>query len=692
MEINPKKRNFSFDGKKPNLSQENNSFEQPKLDRSYSQKNTSEPESLEQFNSHTSVPTESNDNQSKPMQTERSRQIPWWQAWQFWGVFLVLISGGIGFTATSLLLKLPKEQNCAHVFWPTASAAIRLYCAQQEAEQKNVRDLLAAIDLVEVLPQDHPLRGEINRNVEKWATDILEIGETKFQEGDLEAAIATAKQIPEHVQAYQVVEEQIEKWRSIWSKAEETYAMVEEQLRTANWNGAFVWAVRLTNNPNQYWATTKYQETIDKINITQEERSTLDKAYTKFREGGLDNLLEALDKVEEIAQNSYAYEDAQEFKAEAKDRLLRTVQEFLDNEEWQEVLKISTRVPSSLKLQEQAKDWGIIASAGSSASLDTVFGLEEAIAEAEKLEVNSPLYMRAQRLISRWELEIEDVVHLSKARQLARGGGIKSYNEAIAEARLIPPSNPRYQEAQTEIRDWRNQIQTIEDQPILNRARELAYGNSVSAWQRAIAEARLISSSSPLYSEARSYIGQWRTKIQTVEDRPFLDRAISLANTNNYSAAIDTAQQIRSGRALYAEAQTKINSWRQEIQALNYLQEAEAIANRGTPEALAQAIGVARKVPSATDPYSQMINNINRWSNQILGMAQTRAIYSLEEAIAIAKLVPSGTVGYQQAQSQIQRWQERLKPPVIDDSFPSDRESPSDSFPFRFKKPAKNNQ
>ena len=611
------------------------------------------------------------------MQTQRSSQVSWWQTWQFWGIFLVLISGGIGFTATSLLLKLPKEQNCSHIYWPIASASIRLYCAQSQAERKNVDDLLQAIALVEVLPQDHPLRGEINRNVEKWAKDILALGEAKFQSGDLEGAITVARKIPEHVQAHQVVEEQIEQWQRIWSKAEETYATVDKQLRNSNWNGAFVWAVRLTNSPNEHWATTKYQETIDKINIAQEERSTLNKAYSQFRQGGLDNLLTALDTVEQIDRDSYAYEDTQEFRAEAKDRLLRTVRELLNAQEWRKLLKITSRVPASLELEEQVKDWTILASAGTSASLDTVYGLEDAIAEAEKLEVNSPLYERGQRLIARWKLEIEDVTHLSKARQLAQGGGIDSYNQAISEARLIPASNPRYADAQREIRKWRNQIQIIEDQPILNRARELAYGGNINSWQRAIAEAQLISSSSPLYSEAQNYINQWRSKIQVIEDQPFLDRAVVLATNNNYAAAIDTAQQIRPGRALYSEAQTKINRWRQEIQALQYLREANAIANRRTPRALAQAIRVARRVSSDTTPYGQVIQKINRWSSQILSIAQTRAVYSLEEAIATARLVPSGTVAHQQAQSQITRWEEQLKPPAIE------------TIPFQLEKPDK---
>ena len=87
-------------------------------------------------------------------------------SWQSWALVLVLACGGIGFTATTMLLRLPANPNCPRIFWPIASASMRLYCAQLEADAGTVESLLRAIELVAVLPQDHPLRGEIDRNVE----------------------------------------------------------------------------------------------------------------------------------------------------------------------------------------------------------------------------------------------------------------------------------------------------------------------------------------------------------------------------------------------------------------------------------------------------------------------------------------------------------------------------------------------
>ena len=588
---------------------------------------------------------------------------PWWQIWQLWGILLVLCSGGIGYGATSMLLKLPKTQSCSKVFWPIASASVRLYCAQTAAENKNVEGLLSAINLVAVLPENHPLRPEIDRNVDRWATSILDLGESEFQAGKLDQAIATAEKIPENVSAKELVEQKIEQWRSVWSKGEDTYAKVEQKLREADWNGAFTWAVRLTDSSNEYWATTKYEESINNINVAQEENASLTKAQTQISSGKLEDLILAVEKADDIDRQSYSYEQAQDIIAQAKEKLVAKIERLIEQQQWRQLLQVSSRLPRSLDLKERNQDWLILGNAGSSAKLDTVFGMEEAIEEAKKLKRDSEYYELGQKLISRWKLEIKDVSRLSKARDLARVGTITNLNQAINEASLIPAANPRYGEARQEIAAWRGQIQTIEDRPVLNRARELSYGNNVNAWQRAIAEANLIADNSPLYNEAQGYIKTWRANIQRIEDRPILDEAESFANINNYPAAIETAKRIPSGRALSSEARSKIALWQQEIDGQRYLREATDLAQQGTPDALAQAIQTARQASANSSVRYQVIQEINDWAAQILAISRQASNSSLERAIAIAKQVPSGTTSFTPAQKEIKIWQIQLNPP-----------------------------
>ncbi|MGB5632365.1 MAG: chromosome segregation ATPase [Waterburya sp.] len=590
----------------------------------------------------------------------RRKKTPWWKMWQLWGILLVLCSGGIGYGATSMLLKLPKTQSCSQVFWPIASASIRLYCAQTAAEDRNIKGLLSAIDLVAVLPPNHPLRPEINRNIDRWATSILDIGEEEFQSGNLDQAIATAKKIPDNVSAKELVEQKIEQWQSVWSQGEEIYEQVENKLREADWNDAFTWAVRLTDSPNDYWATTKYEESINNINVAQEENASLTKAKTQVTTGKISDLILAIDKANKINKNSYAYDQAQEIIAEAKGKLVANVEQLIEQQEWQQLLQATSRIPRSLKLHERNRDWQILANAGSSAKLDTVFGMEEAIEEAQKLEKDSEYYRLGQKLMKRWKLEIKDIQHLAKARNLARVGTIANLSKAISEAKLIPTANPRYGEARQEIAQWRGQIQTIEDKPILNRARELSYGNNVNAWQRAIAEANLISSNSPLYSEAQGYVRTWRSNIQQIEDQPILDEAESLANINNYPAAIETAKKIPSGRALFSEAQSRIALWQQEIDGERYLREATDLASQGTPEYLARAIETAKLVSANSSIRYQAVRDVNEWADQILAIARQASNNSLSRAIEIARQVPSGTSSFTPAQKEIKIWQIQL--------------------------------
>ncbi|MGK7896236.1 MAG: chromosome segregation ATPase [Xenococcus sp. (in: cyanobacteria)] len=629
----------------------------------------SDPDSL---SSPVATPVHSTNNYSsnspKTMTTESSPRISWWQTWQIWGIVLVILSGGIGYGATSMLLRLPQTKTCSNVFWPVASAAVRIYCAQNIAEQKTVEDYLSAIALVEKLSSDHPLRSEINRNVEKWATGILDIGETQFQEGNLEAAIAIAKEIPDNVEARKIVDSKIETWETVWAKAEGHYNRVDEYLRAARWNEAFSAAVRLADVRNSYWSSTKYQEAIDNINIAQEENAALDKAVTQLEEGSLDNLFAAIKKANEISTDSYAYAAAQDILAQGKSRIFALADDYLVKQNWSKLLNITYNVPGdALGIEELVQEWKTIANAGASADLGSVLNLEDAILEASKLPPEASLYAQAQQLIARWTLEIEDVQHFDQAKELAQGANITSYRAGITELQLIPAGNPRYQEAQQQIRKWRGEIQIIEDRPIIARAKQLAVPSNVTAWRRAIAEINLVSSTSPLYREARKYARRWQSSIERVEDQPILDQAISLANVKNYEEAIQTAQQIRPRRALSSQAQKKIALWRQEIQAREYLREAFKLADQRTPDSLAQAIRKIRQIPSNTSSYYQVVPNVNDWSTEMVVLAERASYYSLKEAIAIARKIPSGTTGYINAQSLIKSWEERLNPtPVLE--------------------------
>jgi hypothetical protein len=608
---------------------------------------------------------------------------------QSWALILILLSSGVGFGATTLLLKLPKTPQCSRVFWPVASASMRLYCAQLSADERTVDSLLRAIELVASLPADHPLHTEVERNIEEWATAILNLAEDEFQSGKLEEAIKTVKRIPDHVEAYKLVEDRIAYWQKTWQEGEEIFAAVESNLRKARWNDAFREGVKLLNVDNRYWATTKYDETVKNIQIAQEESRKLDTAFNIFRRGGIDNWIQAIAEAAKVPSTSYAYEEGQRLITKAKEKIGETIQKLIDDKDWQTLSSVVGRLPDNSFSSEELNEWQLLGSSGSDAQMGTLDGLNSAIATAERItDQNRPLYQVAQELIAGWKTEVQDLTLLAQTRQTAEPGTIDALNAAIAQAQAIPSSNTRYRDAKQDIATWTKQVQVTEDSPILNKAKELATSGNISDLQQAISQANLINRDRALYSEARKEIQGWRSTVETQEDQPILDQASALGNSQDYQSAINTASQIRSGRALYSEASKKIGRWQSEIQAQKNLQRAYAIAANRTPESLSSAIRLVNQIPSYSEASSQRLQALNTWSYQLLSMSQEKAsVSSFSEAIRLARLIPKDSAAYSTSRELISDWRRLLAPPApvappepTLNSPPSNMDSPNPSF------------
>ncbi len=591
-------------------------------------------------------------------------------SWQLWAMLLALSFGGIGFAATTFLFSLPSNPRCDRFFLIFSSATSRIYCAQLQAEKETVDGLLNAIALVEELPDDHPLRTEINRYVTEWSKEILLIGDEKFQAGNLDEAINIANKIPENLASKDEVQAKISRWRSIWENAKKIEVDVEKELRQGQWNKAFLVATQFLNLPNEYWQTTKYEETVKKINLAKEESKQLDGAYTALNRRGINNLLDAISQAKKIAPSSYSYDQAQEIIKSAQEKIVEQAQNLLDRKRWSQLEELANQIPDDLPdLKKQAQDWSLLASAGQNANLGTMTGLELAIVDANSIDSTNPLYQQTQALIKNWQLAKENLTYLTEARSIASPGNLNDLNQAIVKARLISSDNPLYREAQREISKWQREIQVMEDQPILDSARKTASANNIQAWQEAINQAAQIKGNRALYSEAQNLISQWRRSIEIEEDQPLLFQAQGLAQNGNYQDAINVISQIKPSRALYPEAQAKIRSWRRQIKAQSDLQQAFSIAQANSPEALLRAISIARAIPSSTDVKEQSRLAINRWSEQMLSIARRNAETgintSVQEAIAIADMIPYGTLAYSVARQEISKWQEQLKPALV---------------------------
>ena len=577
--------------------------------------------------------------------------------WMVWAFLLVTALGGVAGASAVSLLRIPNLPNCRAIFWPLASAATRLQCADAYADQGSVDSLLAAISLVEALPADHPLRSDINDRVELWADEVLHIADQTFNQGELDAAITIAEKIPPTTAAAQQVSDRLRRWRAIWEQAESIFRKAEEHLRASQFRDAFSAAIQLRSVDNEFWANQRYDELTSLISRTREEVNLLANAERIADRGTVDDILEALQQVAAIEPESYVYAEAQTVLKDLSSDLLDLAEAALANQDGPEALRILGKIPPEARLEQEVADFRTLADAYELTWGGTTAGYEAAIVRCIGSERPLSVYAKAQALRREWQWELEGVAQLNWAQQVARSGTVESLRAAIVEAEEVAPDNPRWDQAQTQIEQWRRAIALIEDQPFIDRAKLAALGGDRASLQGAIAEVGQVPNSSALYGEAQDLMADWRWQIQRLDNQPMLTQAQQLADNGQLSQAVAVASQIPPNQALYDEAQTAIAGWQDQQSGRQSYQQALLVADSGTVGGLAQAIELALAVPDSSSDWTLARQAANQWSWDLLRVAESTAARNVDEAIAIASQIPPRTDAYAEAQLRIRDWQ-----------------------------------
>ncbi len=548
--------------------------------------------------------------------------------WQFWGGIAIAVSTTIGVVSFSLMLRQPSVQgsSCENVFWPFASASFRLYCAETSANKGTLEDLLTAIQLIDGLGKDHPLSPEISRRIEGWSTQVLDLAEISVNQGEIERAIKVVQQIPAETSAYPLVQKRVAYWRKVWAAGEAIYQKVEAALKEQNWRKAFSIATRLIDVDNRYWAKDKFQAINQRIIVAQMDDSKLNRARSLLRRDGLENLKEAMKIARGIPDTSDFYPSAQDLLKDVSQALLDLADTALVNQDLQLALVAAQEIPAETPLWNAAQDYIELANAEASTWTDNVADLEVAIARVRAMSPDRPLYAKAQTLIQRWQADIQTVQLLALAHRYADAGGTQNLQVAISQAQQVPTtaSEVRQKSAQKDLQAWTEQLQTLQDQPLLDRAEQLAATGSLSDLRNAIGQALQILPGRPLYAEAQTRIQLWNQMLQVA--------------TNPIPTPLPTPT---------AEIPPE-QQW---------VERANAFAQEGTPQSLATAIQIINQVPLQSFQRAEADQLISQWGEQMLAMARTQAETSLPAAIAIAERVPSFSSAYSEAQSLIQAWQ-----------------------------------
>ncbi len=586
------------------------------------------------------------------------------RSWVFWAIITLGISGGLVYLALGLILNPNAVPNCPAIFVPMSSASLRVYCGQLAASKQTLPDLVAALNLVKDVAPDDPTRGYVDSNMQRWSLAILRLAEASYQDGKYDEAVKAAKNVPSTIPAYKIVAKRLGQWQETWNKGVTLDRQTRDLLNSSKWVNAYAVAVKLTRLNNRYWATTKYQELADLVQIAKADNAKLDEARQLIKNTSVKTLLKAIEIASKIDAKSFAHTEAQTTIGKAAIEMLKLAKVKLDGKDWQGAIEIATKTPETSEIKTERQDLISLAQAQSHAVNGTIAELETAISLVQSIQTDSSMHARSQQSLDGWQLEIQDLATLQRAQSVAATGNIKDLQTAIVEAQRIPTSNPRGKEAAQIVTEWRKRIETVQDTPFLRTADSLAASSTVEGVQNAIAQLSQIRPGRALYPQAQQKIQQWTADIQRAEDSPILERAESMASSGDLTAAVTMAQRIGAGRAMSAQSQERVRDWQAQLQAANNLAAAQKLAESGTPESLLGAIQAAARVPRSSALRGQARLAMDNWSGQMLEVAQSTATSNLRRAIAIAKVIPDTTSAYSSAQVFIEQWQQQLNPPT----------------------------
>ncbi len=173
-----------------------------------------------------------------------------------------------------------------------------------------------------------------------------------------------------------------------------------------------------------------------------------------------------------------------------------------------------------------------------------------AIRQTKSIEPDSPFYPQAQEDILRWS---EVILDIAKGR-----ASQEDWAGAIAAARLVPQDESSVefvaQQAAEAVKHWQIQARRQKSyQNHLVRAKMLINPSQASSYIQAIAILRQISPGVPEYQEAQSFIEQWSQQIYLIADYR--------ASQGDFQRAIAAAALVPKDSFYYHQARQSMTKW-----------------------------------------------------------------------------------------------------------------------------------
>ncbi len=201
--------------------------------------------------------------------------------------------------------------------------------------------------------------------------------------------------------------------------------------------------------------------------------------------------------------------------------------------------------------------------AKSLASFQQPATLALAIDTAKQIPAQSDVGREMQSEVATWQRQIQTIdnrVTIAKAKQIvSKGDSLLNLKAAVRLAGKIAKDQPLGEEATAVVGEWTQKIQTIEDTPILVRAQTLATQGNLA---QAVSLANRIVPGRALYATAQAEVRYWSLELQEIADRHTLDRAIAIYRQGKIATAIDLAATIGRRSPIYSDARSYVADWR----------------------------------------------------------------------------------------------------------------------------------
>lgn len=541
--------------------------------------------------------------------------------WQLIWLGILGVFGGTGLMALYWLSSAPPAVDCKKITAGSLETE-QLFCAQQAAQTGNAEEILKSIHLVKGWTAEHPLYGQSRPLLQDWSNALLILARDRVAQRDIKGAVNLANQIPQSSPVYKDAQAAIDRWQAEYRRGEAIYAKVIEALKKQNWDvaSAQMAQLALVNDPG-------WQERLGEVR----EQTNQEKKAWKFLQDARNFAKsnppaqwgQAIAITDPIDRKTFVWNlQANQDVLKWRNTVFGLAIAQFDQQNIPAAVALVNSMPASVQLTPANQDLIRLVRAREietvdeykAPGLERIVPLMMATQMVRQVDDQSPFSGRAKILIPRLEQKVQDLMQLNVASTAANLQQVPMLQYAIGQAETIAPKRPGRLHAQTLVAQWQKELESMQDRPLLERAKQVAKSGKIGNLRSAVAMATLVKPKRSLRIEAQTDIANWTNQIEIIEDRPVINNARAIASSGNLGQAITIAGTIKPGRALYGEAQGLISEWVYQIQLAedrSTLAYASGLANQGS---LTRAIEVALGIGPGRPLYREAQGAIGQWA------------------------------------------------------------------------------